>query len=567
MHPIDTNALNEFVVLLGLGSGETLRACLSQPRVQEILVYDPKICLSGPEGQANQFAALSLDKRVHLVDGANLDTIKESLSRFFYEDQSRFAKATQMTVFETDAQEKRGGMSAHDFTALLKNIVKQRTNEFTPNEEDSYWGLTNTLRNYPDVFNLPDFAKLSNLCEGATGVVVSTGPSLSKSIELLKTCADRLVIFACDSALMPLLKNGITPDFVGCLERLYSNSFCFENMPELKHTHFVAPPVVMPETFAAFRGPKFRLHRDIGYENWASPQSLSRFFMASSVSHLCYVGLRILGCQKILLLGQDLCFDPITGKSHHAQALPYQLDHGDWMKKQSTQTNSGNFETAGFGNHKQITSAVWNSFRNQYGELIDQHGGTAFNLIAETHGIPIPGTTRCDPADELNLQKLSPFNKTDFQQAVAQKSQPTKIDATLVKTTLCRTRTNLTLLCKTSLVTLREISDFLMRHEIAIPNRGHEQKFHQLFTRLEVRQQELLKVDGDFFDTCILPLIGTSHVRIGYQLSVVAQNQDLVSRTLNQVELVMEWYRLVHFWCSRALELLDNQNEIQWKFW
>lgn len=567
MPPIDIHSLNELVVLVGLGSGETLRACLSQPRVTEILVYDPKICLSGPAGQANQFAALSLDKRVHLVDGTNTDTVKTSLSRFFYEDQSRFARATNMTVLETDSQEKRGGLSSQDFKALLKELVQQRTSEFAPNEEDSYWGLTNTLRNYPDVFNLPDFANLSNLCKGATGVVVSTGPSLSKSIELLKNCADRLVIFACDSALMSLLKNGITPDFVGCLERLYANSFCFENMPELNQTYLVAPPVVMPETFAAFHGPKFRLHRDIGYENWVLPQPLSRFFVASSVSHLCYVGLRILGCQKILLLGQDLCFDPVTGKSHHAQALTHQLEHGDWMRKQSTQAISTSFETAGFGNHRQVTNAVWNQFRNQYGELISQHGGEVFNLITETHGIPIPHTTRCEPADELNLQKLLPFNKTDFQQAVAQKSQPTKADNTLVKITLGRSRANLTRLCQKSLVTLREISEFLIRHNIAIPNRGHEQKYQQLFARLEARQQEFLQVDGDFFDTCILPLIGTTHVRIGYQLSVAAQNPDLVSRTLSQMELVMEWYRLVYFWCSRALELLDHQNETRWKFW
>ena len=43
--------------------------------------------------------------------------------------------------------------------------------------------------------------------------IVASGPSLDKDIEWIKKNQDKAVVFACGSAIMPLLRNGIQPDF------------------------------------------------------------------------------------------------------------------------------------------------------------------------------------------------------------------------------------------------------------------------------------------------------------------------------------------------------------------
>jgi len=54
-------------------------------------------------------------------------------------------------------------------------------------------------------------------------LIVASGPSLDKDIEWLKANQNKAVVFACGSAIMPLLRNGIQPDF----------TVEIENIPEL----------------------------------------------------------------------------------------------------------------------------------------------------------------------------------------------------------------------------------------------------------------------------------------------------------------------------------------------
>jgi len=54
-------------------------------------------------------------------------------------------------------------------------------------------------------------------------VVVGSGPSLDRSLDLLKSIRDQVTIFACGSALRPLTANGIRPDFHVELETHVSN--------------------------------------------------------------------------------------------------------------------------------------------------------------------------------------------------------------------------------------------------------------------------------------------------------------------------------------------------------
>ncbi|WP_141044921.1 motility associated factor glycosyltransferase family protein, partial [Campylobacter coli] len=62
-----------------------------------------------------------------------------------------------------------------------------------------------------------------------TAIIVSTGPSLTKQLPLLKQYANKATIFCADSAYPILAKHNIKPDYVCMLERDDIVSKCFDN--------------------------------------------------------------------------------------------------------------------------------------------------------------------------------------------------------------------------------------------------------------------------------------------------------------------------------------------------
>ena len=79
--------------------------------------------------------------------------------------------------------------------------------------------------------------------------VVASGPSLDKDIEWIKKNTENAVIFSCGSAIMPLLRNGIQPDFHVELENipeLYDMMVDTAKYVDLSKTHMLATSTIDP---------------------------------------------------------------------------------------------------------------------------------------------------------------------------------------------------------------------------------------------------------------------------------------------------------------------------------
>ncbi|MDA3788946.1 MAG: DUF115 domain-containing protein, partial [Desulfobacula sp.] len=79
---------------------------------------------------------------------------------------------------------------------------------------------------------------LKGAFKGKPAIIVSAGPSLGKSMKLLKRTVGRCVLIAVDSAVAPLLQNGITPDIVTTLD--------FRNLNSEK----LSPDIIQPADFS-----------------------------------------------------------------------------------------------------------------------------------------------------------------------------------------------------------------------------------------------------------------------------------------------------------------------------
>ncbi len=157
-------------------------------------------------------------------------------------------------------------------------------------------------------------ADLKDLCAGRPAIVVSAGPSLRRNIHLLKdpSVRDKCVIIAVQTVLKTLLDEGIKPHFVCALDYHEISKRFYEGLTaaDVESVTLVAEPKVNPAVLDAYPGP-VRTPADENLD-LLLPQELTGerapIRAGSTVAHLCYYLARHLGCDPVILTGQDLAF-------------------------------------------------------------------------------------------------------------------------------------------------------------------------------------------------------------------------------------------------------------------
>lgn len=182
----------------------------------------------------------------------------------------------------------------------------------------------NDISNLPYIIHRRGVKELEGLYKGRPAVLVSTGPSLSKNLWRLIEVQDKIIIIAVGQALRPLLSYGIVPDFI-----------CSVDFGEVNMTHYDGlmdtdvPLIALNRSYAPllkeWRGPMFvaassvlSTHPDRDKRVHKILTDKGETLQGGSVAHMCLgVGL-LLGCDPIIMIGQDLAYD--GDQSHFQQA-------------------------------------------------------------------------------------------------------------------------------------------------------------------------------------------------------------------------------------------------------
>lgn len=153
--------------------------------------------------------------------------------------------------------------------------------------------------------------ELKDAAKGFPAVCVSAGPSLVRNVELLADPAvrRRVVVIAVQTALQPLLDRGIRPDFVTALDYSPICARFYEGLPDLPDVTLVAEPKANCAILDAFPGPVRMLKNDFNDKllgGLARPRTAMR--SGATVAHLSVYLADHLGCDPVILVGQDLGF-------------------------------------------------------------------------------------------------------------------------------------------------------------------------------------------------------------------------------------------------------------------
>ncbi|EKJ8912220.1 motility associated factor glycosyltransferase family protein [Campylobacter jejuni] len=228
---------------------------------------------------------------------------------------------------------------------------------------DSIIGIKHMLNNLPKLLNhgvFQNFLKARKQ-KVKNAIIVSTGPSLTKQLPLLKKYANKATIFCADSAYPILAKHNIKPDYVCMLERDDIVSKCFDN--DFKEFDqgilFIISSVVHQEVidFLEKNSRKYILvHRPLHFAVSLNLKEFGYIGVGASVANMAYELAASLRHENIILIGQDLAYAK-DGSSH-----PKEHIFGNEGEK-----IRGEVYTLAYGGEKQVrTQLTWNLFRQAF---------------------------------------------------------------------------------------------------------------------------------------------------------------------------------------------------------
>lgn len=174
------------------------------------------------------------------------------------------------------------------------------------------------LKHYPFESEIDEYI---GKFKGIPGVIVSSGPSLTKNMHLLNEIKDKAVIVAAGSSINALQDNGISPHIMLGADgsQLMSDEYNAVKDHSMIFSHIMN---IHPECIDQYKGPKmhFRVVSEshMLYFEKVNNIKTTVVSMGGSCANLAMDFLHKLGCTPIILIGQDLAF---TGNVTHAEGV------------------------------------------------------------------------------------------------------------------------------------------------------------------------------------------------------------------------------------------------------
>ncbi len=239
------------------------------------------------------------------------------------EDEAAMTTATQgcegllalgTTVVEHPASQPRLGAAGKAFMDRFTGVMMAVRTSVVTTMVQTETTLRNLTRNIDHYAAGEGVADLAGVLAGRPAIVVSAGPSLARNVDLLGRpgVRDRFVIVAAQTVLKPLLAKGIRPHFVAALDHHEISGRFYEGLTasDVAGITLVVEPKVNPVVAAAFPGP-IRCVGDDFLDTLLGPdlaRPMGRVPAGATVAHLAYLLARHMGCDPVVLVGQDLGF-------------------------------------------------------------------------------------------------------------------------------------------------------------------------------------------------------------------------------------------------------------------
>ncbi|MCC6427395.1 MAG: DUF115 domain-containing protein [Phycisphaerales bacterium] len=323
--PVESSAC---IAVLGFGAGHHLAALADRIRKTGVLlVFEPDVALLRTVLEREDHTSWMSRTNIVLLTSDDASTVNSSISGM------EGLLAAGVKILDHPPSRARLGESGARFTESLTRVMRAvKTNVIT-----TFVQVETTLRNFlmniDRYATVPGIADLAGAGSGSPAVVVSAGPSLERNIDLLARpgVRDCVVIIAAQTVLKKLLARGIKPHFVTALDHHEISRRFYEGLTaaDVEGITLIVEPKANPAIMSAYPGmvrcPGEKILDDVLGPELGRP--MGAITPGATVAHLAYYLGRHLGCDPVILIGQDLGFT--DGQYYHAGAAIHQVWAGE----------------------------------------------------------------------------------------------------------------------------------------------------------------------------------------------------------------------------------------------
>lgn len=389
----------DVVVILGLGTGQLVRAVRALCPLP-IVVYEPEagvlraVLEHGPLDVAPAVVATSLWEltRAWGAFAARPVNVRLLVTPGYYGAYREAAREL-----------------AEAIPALL---ARTATSKATYQNRAKVW-VQDIIENVDCLTDSTPFLALAGRYRGVPAFIIGAGPSLDTNVHLLQLAARKGIVLSTNSGAVSLAKHGVEPQVVCCLESIDASSK-LAGLPFIDRAVRAFSLSAAPDTLRTGAGPLLPVHEAIPQYDGplATLMGHTGLSVSGSVSTLATSLARALGCDPVVLVGQDLAY---SGGRTYASGTGYETSaaridaetgviHLDWNAEKrrvhgtdqgEVQEREGLRRVPAWGGHGEVDSGA--SFAGMHhwfeatAELLQKTSGGPRLINATEGGVHIAG--------------------------------------------------------------------------------------------------------------------------------------------------------------------------------
>ncbi|MBL0687238.1 MAG: motility associated factor glycosyltransferase family protein [Sulfurospirillum sp.] len=383
----------DFLYLFGVANGVVIKKILENKKHQQIVVIEPNIELVYIALNLSDFSKDIISKRLIIILEKDM-IFSEAISLFSYKNAKLYAR-----VFKV--------RSIHDYYGHVYSEKMVKTNKFLlkaleycieivgNSTIDQIIGLKQHLANTPLMLKGPKFSSLKTKKNTDIAIIVSTGPSLHKQLDLLKEIKDYVTIISVDASMPILEKHNIKPDFVVSMERVEMTSIFYKKTSKefQKDINFISVSLQHKSIFKAINnGTTVLVMRPFHYNAYFQLDDYGYICAGMGCANMAHELTVYMGFKHAVFIGQDLAYGK-DGSSHSKNHVLGENCIKEDKTKLNTSINNSGIEFEAYGGKGTVKSTYpWKLFMSGLVNSIGESREIMTCINATEGGARISGT-------------------------------------------------------------------------------------------------------------------------------------------------------------------------------
>lgn len=382
------------VFVLGMGNLNYLRELeKTTDKSVILLVYEPLFSVFYKQLETADFESLFENRTIALViEGINGEGLEGLIGTMLYGDRVPLMKYIVSPNYNALCQEEVKKYLDYIKKFLSVYHIGIGTNLFfSPYQADNFYHNVQYIKNGYRASRL-----LEVVPTDVPAFVIAAGPSLNKNMKELKRAKGKGFLIAVDTAIKPLLREGIVPDMFATLDGIKPVELV--EVEEAKEIPMLTKVTAARSVMDYHTGKKFFINEGYRYVDYLyemNGKSIQGFSVGGSVATFAFALVCHLGFRKIVFVGQDLAYT--DNKSHADGTFQEKMQEEDTEKFMMVP-----------GNYQEQVPTLTNldSYRRWFGEFISEWEKTHYVefINATEGGARIEGTKLMTLAEVIDRE-------------------------------------------------------------------------------------------------------------------------------------------------------------------